>query len=182
MAGNPRVRRACADDLEQLCRLYVAFHEFHVQGLPERLRSLGEPAQFDCATLVATLEQLLARPDAALFVASEGAEVLGLAELYLRQDAEHNATVVHRYGHLQSLMVREEEQRRRVGTLLLDAAECWAASQGAEELRLDVWEFADGPTPFYERRGYRTLRRTLVRPLPPPSSDTRGATDTSGTA
>jgi GNAT superfamily N-acetyltransferase len=177
MAGTTYVRRACADDLEQLCRLYVAFHEFHVQGVPERLRSLGEPAQFDCAALVATLAQLLDRPDAALFVASEGDELLGLAELYLRQDTEHHATVVHRYGHLQSLMVREEERRRRVGTQLLEEAERWAASQGAEELRLDVWEFADGPTPFYERCGYRTLRRTLVRPLPLTSPDTRGATE-----
>lgn len=182
MAGKLGVRRACADDLEQLCRLYVAFHEFHVQGVPERLRSLGEPAEFDCAALVATLEQLLARPDAALFVASDGGQLLGLAELYLRQDAEHSATTVHRYGYLQSLMVREEGRRRRVGTQLLDEAERWAILQGADELRLDVWEFADGPTPFYERRGYRTIRRTLVRPLQPAPLNTRAGDDAPVTA
>jgi hypothetical protein len=38
-------------------------------------------------------------------------------------------------------------------------------ANGASEMRLDVWEFAAGPLEFYERLGYRTLRRALVREI-----------------
>jgi GNAT superfamily N-acetyltransferase len=45
------------------------------------------------------------------------------------------------------------------------AAERWAQEHGAVEMRLQIWEFDGDPLPFYERRGFRTLRRTLVREL-----------------
>jgi GNAT superfamily N-acetyltransferase len=45
------------------------------------------------------------------------------------------------------------------------AAEAWARERGATELRLDAWEFAAGPLPFYESLGYQTIKRTLVKPL-----------------
>jgi hypothetical protein len=32
-------------------------------------------------------------------------------------------------------------------------------------MRLEIWEFPDGPLPFYQRLGYRTIRRTLAKEL-----------------
>jgi len=163
--SSPFVRRACTDDLDQLCRLYVAFHEFHVQGVPDRLISLGLPEYFDCTDLIANLQRLFDQVDAALFVAIDADQVIGLAEVYLRQDGDNGATVGYRYGYLQSLLVQEAFRHRHIGARLVEAAQQWAAQQGATEMHVDVWEFASGPLPFYERLGYRTLRRTLVRPL-----------------
>jgi GNAT superfamily N-acetyltransferase len=162
----PIVRRAIVEDLDQLCRLYVAFHEFHVQGVPDRLLTLGAPEHFDCAETIAILQRLLDQPDAALFVAIDAATVVGLAEVYVRQEETTGPKVAYRYGHLQSLMVQEASRRRQVGKRLVSAAEQWAVQQGATEMRLDIWEFPAGPLPFYERLGYRTLRRTLTRRLP----------------
>jgi GNAT superfamily N-acetyltransferase len=43
--------------------------------------------------------------------------------------------------------------RRGVGGRLMTAAEAWAHARRATQLRLDAWEFAAGPLPFYEALG-----------------------------
>lgn len=169
------IRRAEAHDLDPLCRLYVAFHEFHVRGVPARLTTLGDPATFDCTQLVHTLTQLIINPEAALFIAEVDQDVLGFAEVYVRQEAGDLPKIWYRYGYVQSLMVVEAVREQGIGTALLTAAEQWATTQGASEMRLETWEFPAGPLPFYARAGYHTLRRVLVRALtntssvPPPA-------------
>jgi ribosomal protein S18 acetylase RimI-like enzyme len=159
------IRRAENDDLDALCRLYVAFHEFHVRELPNRLASLGEPHTFDCTGLSHKLANLLTQPDAALFVAEANQHIVGLAEVYLRQDAGDSPRKPYRHGHVQSLMVDASVRGQGIGTALVRATEQWARENGACEMRLETWEFAAGPLRFYEDVGYHTLRRTLVRSL-----------------
>ncbi|MCG8347836.1 MAG: GNAT family N-acetyltransferase [Chloroflexales bacterium] len=161
--SSPVIRLAEPEDLAQLCRLYIAFHEFHVQYVPDRLISVGTPEQFDCSGLMATLQRLLDQSDVALFVAVNATQVIGLAEVYVRQDEADDAKTACRYGYLQSLMVEDAFRHHHIGTCLLEATQQWARQHGATEMRLDVWEFDTGPLRFYERVGYRTLRRTLVR-------------------
>jgi len=40
-------RPATKHDFETLCQLYYDFHEYHVCGVPNRLRSLGERDKWD---------------------------------------------------------------------------------------------------------------------------------------
>jgi GNAT superfamily N-acetyltransferase len=90
---------------------------------------------------------------------------MGLSEVYLRRDAPHPAAIEYVYGYLQSLIVTASIRRRGLGRQLIAAAEQWSREHGASEMRLACWEFAEGPLPFYEALGYRTMKRTLVRPL-----------------
>lgn len=159
------IRLASTHDFKALCKLYVEFHEFHVRGVPDRLLSLGRATTYDCTKLYPNLEKIIQNSDAALFLAEIAHHPVGLAEVYIRQDETNSAKVVRRYGHLQSLMVQEPYRHQGIGIRLLEAAEQWAKEQGAIEVQLDIWEFAEGPLRFYEHLGYRTLRRTLVRDL-----------------
>jgi GNAT superfamily N-acetyltransferase len=145
--------------------LYFEFHEFHVRGVPDRLLSLGDPDAFDSSELCSALEKIIENEDAALFLAEVAGQPMGLAEVCVRQDEPHPAKISRTYGHLQSLIVGEAFRRQSIGGQLVEAAQRWAGEKGATEMRLDTWEFADGPLGFYERLGYRTLRRTLVREL-----------------
>lgn len=163
--GNIQVRPASEHDIEVLCALYDEFHEFHVRGVPDRLASLHGTGPDRRANLVARLRDLIAGDDSAIFVAEQGAQVIGLAEVYLREDDRVPARIVRRFGYLQSMVVTDDCRREGVGRELLGAAEAWAVARGAVEMRLDVWEFGEGPLRFYEHCGYRTLRRTLVRNL-----------------
>ena len=156
------IRQASEADLEQVLALYHEFHEFHVRGVPERLIV---PTPYDDEAAHATLVTLLHSDDAALFVADDHERLQGLAEVYLRRDPSHPATISYVYGHLQSLIVTAPRRRLGLGQRLVAAAEAWSLAHGATEMRLSCWEFADGPLTFYETLGYRTMKRTLVRPL-----------------
>jgi GNAT superfamily N-acetyltransferase len=159
------VRPAGMQDLEALCRLYLEFHEFHVRGVPDRLVSLGEPDAYDCSEMYPKLEKIINNQDSVIFLAEIAHKPVGLAEVYVRQDEPNPARVSRRYGHLQSLMVQEKFRRHGVGTRLVEVAEKWTKEKGATEMQLEIWEFAEGPLEFYQHKGYRTLRRTLLRKL-----------------
>jgi ribosomal protein S18 acetylase RimI-like enzyme len=160
------VRSAELRDREALCSLYHDFHEYHVRGVPDRLRSLGEPPHtYVGSELYQVLTKIIQDDNAVIFLAQVAQRTVGLVEVYLRQDEPNPLRVSHRYGYLQSLMVDERFRRRGIGTRLVEAAHRWAQEKGAAEVRLEIWEFKAGPLEFYEQSGYRTLRRTLVREL-----------------
>jgi GNAT superfamily N-acetyltransferase len=163
--NDVKIRLAGKEDLEALCRLYIEFHEFHVLGVPDRLRSLGDPAKYDCSELLPKLEKIIKQEDSVIFLAEVGEKPIGLAEVYIREDKPDPARACRRYGHLQSLVVNQRSRKQGIGKKLVSYAEGWAKEKGAIEIQLDMWEFDEGPLDFYQNLGYRTLRRTLVREL-----------------
>jgi GNAT superfamily N-acetyltransferase len=164
-ANMIEVRKARDYDIEALCDLYRDFHEFHVIRVPDRLASLRDGWPAERAALESRLRDLIAASDATLFVAEENSDILGFAEVYVRDDKPVPARVPRRHGHLQSMFVVSSRRGAGIGKALLAECEEWARSNGGEEMRLDVWEFPGGPLGFYELSGYRTIRRSLVRDL-----------------
>lgn len=167
------IRPATIEDIKSLCELYVEFHEFHVRGLPDRLRSVGEAQSDDSQRLSNDIKKIIASDDSTILLAEVDGRPVGLAEVYIREDKPSHHTVSRRHGYLQNLAVTEKFRRQGVGDKLTDAAEMWARDKGAVEMRLDTWEFPEGPLEFYEKSGYRTLRRSMVRGLGP-SNDPAG--------
>jgi GNAT superfamily N-acetyltransferase len=159
------IHSAKLQDIETLCCLYVEFHEFHVRGVPDRLISLSESETYDTTEIHKKLEKIINNEDSEIFLSLVDNQIVGFAEVYLRKDEPDPARVAYKYGHLQSLLVSEAFRRKGVGEKLLEVAENWARARGATEMRLDTWEFPEGPLRFYEKTGYRTLRRKLVRRL-----------------
>ncbi len=160
---TPSIRLATEQDIDELIALYAEFHEFHVLGVPDRLR---KPDTYDKADLSGSLRAILSRDDAAIFVLDTGKNLIGLAEVYIRQDGPHPLTVAHRYGFLQSLIVSTQHRKGGLGRRLVATAHQWSKERSATEMQLDTWEFAEGPLHFYEALGYRTLKRHLVIDLP----------------
>jgi ribosomal-protein-alanine N-acetyltransferase len=84
------------------------------------------------------------------WVAEESGEIIGF--LVAQRQAEKAA-------HIVTIDVVDRWRRRRVGSLLMDAAEHWAREQ---KLLLVYLETAENNTPaqhFYEARGYRKVDR-----------------------
>jgi len=160
-----KIRLARKEDLEALCKLYFEFHEFHVRGVPDRLRSLGDPDKYDRSELSPKLEEIIKGGDSAIFVAEVDQKPVGLAEVYIREDKPDPARIQRTYGFLQSLVVTQKSRKQGIGKKLVQVSEKWAKQKGAIEMQLDIWEFAEGPFDFYQQLGYRTLRRTLAREL-----------------
>ena len=156
------VRPAQEHDIGGLVSLYTEFHEFHVRGVPDRLRT---PDTYDEATLRSNLHNIIEREDAQIIVVDCDGTIVGLAEIYIRQDEPHPLKVAHRYGYLQSLIISASLRKNGLGKQLIVAAHHWAKEHDATEMQIEIWEFADGPLHFYETLGYHTLRRQLVADL-----------------
>jgi ribosomal protein S18 acetylase RimI-like enzyme len=156
------IRPASDHDIEALCEMYYDFHEFHVCGVPTHLRSLGDRERWDRSYLRRALANIIKGDDSQLFVAEVGGKLAGLAEVYVRQDADDATLVRHRYAELQSLMVLLPFRRNGIGTRLVGVARKWARENGATEIRLGVWEFNEAARAFYETVGFRTLKRRMV--------------------
>jgi ribosomal-protein-alanine N-acetyltransferase len=159
------IRLAKLEDKDALCNLYIEFHQFHVGGVPERLVSLEKMDSQQAGELRRNIEKIINDQNSEILIAQNSDQVVGLAEVYLKKDEPHPAKKAYTYGHLQSLVVNQEARRYGIGKLLVEVAEKWAKEKGAAEMRLDIWEFREGPLRFYEKLGYRTLRRNLVRKL-----------------
>ena len=156
------VRHAAGEDTDVLIGLYKEFHEFHVVGVPDRLQS---PRDYRDEDLRTKLIELLEAEYSTVIVAELDGQVIGFAEVYLKKDEANPFRVSYTYAHLQSMMVSKKHRRKKVGRHLLLAVEHWAKEKDASEIRLDIWEFDAGPLEFYEKQGYRTLRRAMVRKL-----------------
>jgi ribosomal protein S18 acetylase RimI-like enzyme len=163
---RPRIRKATAADIDQILKLYFEFHEFHVKGVSHYLVSIGQPEGKTNSELMGTLKGIIDGENSRIFVAEVPGRLAGLMEIYIRQDDPGNRHLRHhRYGHIQSLVVSEPYREQGIGKLLVETAHQWARDKGADEIRLDVWEFEAGPLGFYECLGYHTIKRTLAREL-----------------
>jgi ribosomal protein S18 acetylase RimI-like enzyme len=160
------IRPAKDHDIEALCEMYYDFHEFHVCGVPTHLRSLGNKAQWDQASLREVLGKIMQGDESEIFVAETAGKLAGLIEVYVRQDPDEAALIQHRYVELQSLVVLAPFRRKDIGTRLVEAARRWGREKGATEVRLGVWEFNQAAREFYEAVGFRTLKRRMVAALP----------------
>ncbi|MEW6045076.1 MAG: GNAT family N-acetyltransferase [Bacillota bacterium] len=150
-------------DFRELTVLVREFHEFHVRAVPDHLKYATE-AEHEAA-LREGLKSILGNGRARLLVACVDGHVVGFVEAYVHETEPSPFVVQRRWGLVQSLMVLPAFRGMGIGTLLMEHAHRWLREQAATEVRVDVWEFEDGPLGFYERLGYRTLRRTLVRGL-----------------
>jgi GNAT superfamily N-acetyltransferase len=159
------VRPAAESDILALCDLYLEFHEFHAEWIPVRLCSLRPVWSAEIAGLEERLREIIAGSDADILVAEAEGKISGLSEIHLREDEGTSARPAARYCHLQSMFVPEDRRGSGIGRRLLAASESWARARGAKEMRLDVWEFDEGPSRFYEKHGYRPYRRSYVRSL-----------------
>ena len=158
------VRNATLADAAAFRALYEEFHLFHVEALPEHLRAPRE-GEVDQREFVAKFQAIVADDDAAMFAAEVESRLVGFAEAYIRELSGSPWRHGRRYGFLQSLGVTGRHRGHGVGRELVAAVERWAQSRGASEMRVEAWEFDNGPLPFYEALGYATLERTLVRRL-----------------
>jgi len=87
-------------------------------------------------------------PNAAVFVAEDGGEIVG--RLSVARDQHPSSRHVADLG----LMVAQSHRRRGIGTHLLHAAVQWARESGVRKLELHVFPWNTGAIALYERFGF----------------------------
>jgi len=151
------VRRARQEDWSGVESLLREVDELHAELAPAYFRA-GARAEVEW-------RRLLGEATAAAWVATAGAETLGLLALRLYETPPDPTMVARRRAHLETLVVARGARRRGIGRRLVAAAAAWARARGAVEMLLTTWAGNAAADAFYERLGYRVLSRVLHAPL-----------------
>jgi ribosomal protein S18 acetylase RimI-like enzyme len=154
------VREAAEGDLDDLAELLVEGFAFHAQYLPEWFQV---PEGYDTAGQKPYLRDALDAQDSVILMAVAAGKTVGFAVVSIKETVGLSLVVEKKYAYVQSLIVTESSRRGGVGSLLMRAVEDWARGQEATQVQLDMWEFDGGPLGFYEKLGYKTMRRRMAR-------------------
>lgn len=156
------VREATESDLDVLADLLVEGFAFHAAYLPEWFQM---PEGYDPADQKPYLRDALDSQDSVILMAAAGGRTVGFAVVSIKETVGLSLVVEKKYAYVQSILVAESSRRGGVGSALMRAVEEWARGQGASQVQLDMWEFEYGPLRFYEKLGYGTIRRRMMREI-----------------
>lgn len=163
--GQITVRRATEQDFAALDALYYATHEYHVAGVPERLRSLGPSAEWDLAEFHAALQRIFANANACLYVAEVDGCAAGMVEAYLKTSPDDPLLVPRVFVEIQNIFVQPLFRKQGVGRRLMAVAEDWASERGVGELCLSVWAFNVLAQHFYATLGFEPITHKLTKKI-----------------
>jgi len=154
------IREANQEDYEGLCEVFAEVDALHREALPHVFRQPDEPARTK-----EFISGIVADEDAALLVAENDGEIVGLVQILIREAPDIPIMVPRRYGVIDNLAVKKGVRRSGVGRALIERAHRWAWDKGATQVELYVWEFNKEAITFYEKLGYRTASRKMWRVL-----------------
>ncbi|MBM7862605.1 GNAT family N-acetyltransferase [Lentzea nigeriaca] len=109
--------------------------------------------EFPLVDTRAQLERIVKAPNAVLFVAVDGAEVVGYIQL-----SDYENTYHRPLKNLITLAVSPRHQRKGAGRLLLEAGEEWARADGACGVRLVTGQNRVDARKFYAANGYEVRK------------------------
>jgi GNAT superfamily N-acetyltransferase len=148
---DPRIRVACARDIEPMCRL-----------LGELFR-IETDFRIDPARQRNGLRLLLEGGSAIVLVAQAGADLVGMCSVQVLVSTAEGGAV----GLLEDLVVSAPWRGQGIGSALLGAAEACARSRGLSRLQLLADRGNQAALGFYDCAGWQRssmimLRRTLA--------------------
>jgi len=153
------IRPATPDDYDALSVIANAVHEMHAAAVPAVFRS-GSAAMPENY-----YAYLLKNITGAVYVAEQAGEIVGYLVVETDQSRAGDGPTRRLIGHIEQIGVAREARGRGIGRALVETAIAWAKEQGADELRLNVWEFNGDAIAFYEHLGLHTQSRTMSLPL-----------------
>lgn len=154
------IRNAVAEDYPALCELFDGVDALHRDNLPHIFQrpdgSIRDQEYF---------LGLMADENVGLFVAEIDGELIGFIHVIIRDAPPLPIFVPRRYAIIDSLGVKTEAQGRGIGRKLMDIAREWALAKGATAIELNVYEFNQTAIAFYQKLGYCTLSRKMIKRL-----------------
>ncbi len=153
------IQNAAVEDIPALLDLLRQVGQVHHRGRPDLFRP--DAQKYD----EIALEALLRRPDRPIFVAREGASVLGYAFCVHKETAGDPVLTDRRTLYIDDLCVDAAHRRRGVGTALLAHVRAYARERGFDDVTLNVWAFNDDARAFYAAQGFTPQRIFLEEGL-----------------
>ena len=163
MSPPGRVRRATLADLPVICQLGAVLQAQHHQAVPELFTPVDDPTR-DADFWQLRLQRQEAGEGAFWLWQVDGQVVaLLVARLLDERSMPHLQPMLA--CQIQSVAVLPSWQGQGIGHALLQQAEDWAREQGAQEMRLDVFQFNQHAIGLYQRRGYQIRLQHMSKRL-----------------
>lgn len=163
MSPPGTMRRACPADLPVICALGAILQAQHYQAVPELFTPVMDPTR-DADFWQVRLQRQEAG-EGAFWLWQVNGQVVALlvARLLDERSMPHLQPMLA--CQIQSVAVLPSWQGQGIGQALLQQAENWAREQGAQEMRLDVFQFNQHAIELYQRRGYQTRLQHMSKRL-----------------
>jgi len=153
-------RRATAADILIVCELGQVLNRVHHHARPDFYIEATSNFAGDEAHWLPVLQA----SNRATFLAEERGTAVGFITAQVMQPRSPRARSLI-CCRINSVAVREEEQGRGIGRMLMRLAESWGIEQGATDIRLAVWTFNESATRLYEELGYEVRAFEMGKPL-----------------
>lgn len=150
------IRPLTGDDLPVLCARIADHQDYHRALEPQW------PAGKDMAAdYLAYLQAECAEHAGRIFLAVDDRTIAGFVCIVTDRRGAPDDPARHAFVH--DLFVAREYRRRRIATMLIEAAEAFARSHGVTEVRLAVLERNQDARAFYAALGFRDYVRVLTK-------------------
>jgi ribosomal protein S18 acetylase RimI-like enzyme len=151
-----RTRDAEETDLEALLVLNEQIGAFHFENAPE---TFIKPSAADKEFLQNAL-----RDKSRLFLVAEiESRVVGFLTAIITKNETIPFLVSCPICRVGTIVVDEKCRASGVGTELMSACSKWAASKGAEQIKLEVMAFNQSAQKFYEKLGFKDQSHIMCK-------------------
>lgn len=152
-------RKAVKDDSAFIAESLKAILSLHAKGREDIFRSSG--AKYTAEDI----ENMLSDTDTHIFVAEKNGVLYGYAICYKLIKKDDPVLIDRAVFYLDDLYVVPETRGNGIGRKFMDFLFGYAKKCGCQFFELNVWEFDDSATGFYEKCGMATQRRTMEKKL-----------------
>jgi len=151
-----RIRDAEETDLEALLVLNEQIGTFHFENAPE---TFIKPSAADKEFLQNAL-----RDKSRLFLVAEiESRVVGFLTAIITKNETIPFLVSCPICRVRTIVVDEKYCASGVGTELMSTCSKWAASKGAEQIKLEVMAFNQSAQKFYEKLGFKDQSHIMCK-------------------
>lgn len=135
-------------DAAIIAELNSAVQNLHARKYPEYFKP------YDYQAVLRSMTEMLAKKNWFAFVATVAGQPAGYVLFYIRDYVENPFRYAYSGLHIDQLAIKEEFQRRNVGSLLMDKVEEFARSRSIAQLELTYWDKNTEAGNFYAKRGF----------------------------
>jgi len=154
------LRPARIEDLAAINELAEAMDSLHREHLPGRFRRPDGPNRTH-----EYVGSLIRDEGTFLHVAESTGRVVGLINAGLDATPDIPVKRPRSFLKIRGIVVRPQCRRQGIGRALFGAACDWAATHGAAEVQLSVYEFNRPAQAFWRSCGFSCLSHRMIRPL-----------------
>ena len=135
-------------DADTLARLNKSVHDMHVKFYPKYYK------KYDYESIRGSISKMLNELNYKAYIDYCGNKAVGYVLIFLRNYKENPFCFPYKSVFIDQISVEEEYQNRKIGTLLMDKVNEFAAREEAVSVELMFWDKMSHAKKFYEKLGF----------------------------